>query len=249
MDTLQAIERRHSVRKYEDQPIQNQIASRLQAAINVCNRVGGLNMQLVRNEPEAFGGLRARVARFSGVSNYIAVIGEKSDDLDERAGYYGEKVVLVAQQMHLNTCWVGVSYKRVPEAYDLQDDEKLVAVIAVGYGTTQGEPHKGKSMCDVSDGTEVSRSDPDWYKRGVVAALMAPTAMNRQRFYFRRNGREVSVAAGRGPYAEVDLGIVKCHFEIGAGKENFDWVPAPEEDGGILSAISGGSDSSREQDQ
>jgi len=25
-------------------------------------------------------------------------------------------------------------------------------------------------------------------------------------------------------YAPVDLGIAKCHFEIGAGKENFEWV-------------------------
>ena len=24
---------------------------------------------------------------------------------------------------------------------------------------------------------------------------------------------------------DIDLGIVKCHFEIGAGKENFTWAP------------------------
>ena len=28
-------------------------------------------------------------------------------------------------------------------------------------------------------------------------------------------------------YTQIDLGIVKYHFEVGAGKENFEWALAP----------------------
>ena len=100
-----------------------------------------------------------------------------------------------------------------------------MAAIAIGYGANQGKSRKSKSMCDVSDGTEVSLSVPEWYKHGVLAAMLAPTAMNRQSFYFERFGNVVSVEAGKGPFTKVDLGIVKCHFEIGAGKDNFQWMP------------------------
>ena len=41
------------------------------------------------NEPKAFAGLMS-YGKFSGVKNYLVMIDKKSDDLDERIGYYGE---------------------------------------------------------------------------------------------------------------------------------------------------------------
>lgn len=60
-------------------------------------------------------------------------------------------------------------------------------------------------------------------KNGIEAALLAPTAMNQQKFMFSLNRGKVSVKAGRGFYTKLDLGIVKYHFAIGAGKDNFEW--------------------------
>jgi hypothetical protein len=37
------------------------------------------------------------------------LIRKKSDDLDEKVGYWGEQLVLLAQTLGLNTCWVGLS--------------------------------------------------------------------------------------------------------------------------------------------
>ena len=225
MNIIEAIQRRHSVRQYLEKEIPEEIVERLLAAMRACNQVGGLHMHLVLHEPEAFSGLRSKAMRFRGVENYIILAGEKDDTLEERCGYYGEKVVLLAQQLGLNTCWVGSTFKKKPECYNLAPGETVVAAIAIGYGANQGKSRKSKSMCDVSDGTEVSLSVPEWYKNGVLAAMMAPTAMNRQSFYFERFGNVVSVEAGKGPFTKVDLGIVKCHFEIGAGKDNFQWMP------------------------
>jgi hypothetical protein len=50
--------------------------------------------------------------KFTGVQNYIALIGKKSSSLEEQAGYYGEQLVLTAQQLGLNTCWVAMTVSK-----------------------------------------------------------------------------------------------------------------------------------------
>ena len=65
---------------------------------------------------------------------------------------------------------------------------------------------------------------PEWFKKCVEAALLAPTAVNQQKFFFSLDNGRVSARAGMGFYSKIDLGIAKCHFELGAGKENFNWA-------------------------
>ncbi|MBO4854731.1 MAG: nitroreductase [Oscillospiraceae bacterium] len=231
MDILEAMRARHSVRKYATQPIPADVREKLQQEIDACNREGQLHIQLLCDEPGAFSGAMARYGSFSGVANYIAVAGVKAEDLDERAGYYGERIVLLAQQLGLNTCWVALTFSRRKARYTLEKGEKLVLVIALGYGITQGVPHRSKTMeelCRCADPM------PDWFRRGMECAMLAPTAVNQQKFLLTLEGeRTVRAQAVRGPYAKLDLGIVKYHFTQGAGSENFDWaqsdIPADEE--------------------
>lgn len=77
MDLLQAMKNRHSVRSYTDRPIEGSTKESLLSFIRQCNEESGLHMQLVLNEPNAFDGLMAHYGKFSGVRNYIAVIGKK----------------------------------------------------------------------------------------------------------------------------------------------------------------------------
>lgn len=220
MDLQEAMETRHSVRTYTAQKITGEVKERLQQMLAQCNAESGLHMQLVLEEPKAFDSFMAHYGKFSGVRNYIAMIGQKGDSLDELCGYYGEKMVLYAQQLGLNTCWVGLTYSKVKGAFQIDDGEKLCCVIAIGYGATQGSSHKSKPAEAVShvDGTE-----PQWFHKGVEAALLAPTAMNQQKFRFSLKENQVSAKAGRGFYSKVDLGIVKYHFELGAGRDKFVW--------------------------
>ena len=222
MDLFEAMEHRHAVRSYEDRPIAPEAREALLACIAQCNWESGLHIQLVLDEPRGFGGLPAHYGKFSGVKNYIALIGKKSPNLEEACGYYGEKIVLRAQQLGLNTCWVAMTYSKVKTAFQIAPGEKLCLVIAVGYGTTQGAGHPVKQP------EEVSKADspvPDWFQRGVRAALLAPTAMNQQKFTFTLQGGSVAAKAGAGFYTKVDLGIAKYHFEIGAGTAQFRWAP------------------------
>lgn len=139
---------------------------------------------------------------------------------DEEIGYYGEHLVLYAQTLGVNSCWVALTYKKGKAAYDKADGEKLYMVIALGYGENQGAPHKSKSIQDISDYKE---GDPAWYRNGLEAALLAPTAINQQKFHFRRFNDAVQVKAGLGFYTKTDLGIVKYHFELGSGRDHSIW--------------------------
>lgn len=175
---------------------------------------------LVTDEPKAFDSFMAHYGKFKGVRNYIALIGKKDSELDEKCGYYGERLVLKAQQLGLNTCWVAMTYSKVKTAFSIDSGEKLCVVIAIGYGETQGVPHKSKTV------EEVAKTDgqmPDWFRSGIKAALLAPTAMNQQKFMFTLDGNTVTAKAGKGFYTKLDLGIVKYHFEIGAEKDMFQW--------------------------
>ena len=221
MDILEAMQLRHSVRSYMETPLEDSVKSALQNEIDTVNRESGLHIQLVTNEPKAFDSLMAHYGKFSGVTNYIALVGKKSRDLDECCGYYGQRLVLLAQQLGLNTCWVAMTYKKIPGAFQVTPGEKLTVVIALGYGATQGVPHKSKPVESVA---KASGAAPDWFLDGVKAALLAPTAMNQQKFTFTLENGTVQAKAGAGFYTKVDLGIVKYHFEAVAGKENFQWT-------------------------
>ena len=229
MTLLEAIEARHSVRKYKDDPIPGPVLTAIKEMIDEVNLKAGLHVQLITDEPKSFSGLMAYGA-FSGVKNYLVMAGKKDDTLDERIGYYGEQLVLLAQTLGLNTCWAGASYKKIPGTYALEEDEKIGCYIALGYGLDQGHSHKLKSRADVSNASDLT---PEWFKEGVDAALLAPTAVNQQKFFLEYVGKKgdgdlPKVSAkptfSMIGYAKMDLGIVKYHFEVAAGKENFDWA-------------------------
>lgn len=210
MTLQEAIKARHSVRKYIDKPLPQDIVNILQAKVDECNNIGNLHIQLVTNEPKAFKGKMA-YGTFSGVSNYFAMVGKKAKDLSERIGYYGEQLVLLAQTLGLNTCWVGLTFNNIKEAYVKDKDEKLCCMIALGYGDDPGRNMKHKSVEQVSNASDIT---PAWFKKGVEAALLAPTAVNQQKFSFEyvgmKNNRHI-VKANKGfsliGYTRIDLGI------------------------------------------
>lgn len=228
MTLLEAIQSRHSVRHYISKPLSPDIIEALHAKIEECNRIGNLHIQLVLGEKKGFSGMMA-YGLFSGVENYLVMAGEKSEDLDERIGYYGEQLVLLAEQLGLGTCWAGLSYRKVKGTFLLHEKEKIACMISLGYHDDRGRNTKKKSITALSN---VSDHTPEWFKNGVEAARLAPTAINQQKFFFEyispnsdnihrvKAIRRFSMVG----YTRMDLGIAKLHFEIGAGKENFEWV-------------------------
>lgn len=221
MTDMEAIRARHTVRKYLDKPIPDEIARELREELYRLNRQYGLRMTLITNDGQAFGGLWKLLAK--GVRNYIALVGKDAPDTAEKLGYCGIQAALLAQRLGLNSWWVGGTYSkgRAAEAAGVASGEKITGMIAVGYGASQGTAHPSKRADEVSryEGTA-----PDWFRRGVEAALLAPTALNKQDFTLVGRDGKVWLTAPGGAFAGTDRGIVKYHFEAGAGKENFTWA-------------------------
>ena len=214
MTILEAMRARHAVRSYKDKKIEESVIKELQAEINRCNQKGNLSIQLIRNDTNVFKGLMANFVGFRGVSNYIALVGESNENLEEKAGYYGQRIALKAQQLGLNTCWAASTYKNQKCKASIGKNEKLVCVMAIGYGATQGIPHKSKTIAQLC---RVENDMPDWFRNGMIAAALAPTAQNKQDFLIVLNGEKVQFEVKESKYSKIDLGIIKYHFETGAG--------------------------------
>ena len=217
MEIWELMKQRHSVRRYKDIAVDSKQRAALDQLIEEINGETGLHIQAFYNEPRCFDSIMAHYGKFSGVKNYIALVGKRSPKLDETLGYYGEQIVLKIQELGLNSCWVAMTYKKIPGAFQVNKGEKLTVVIALGYGKTQGVPHHSKPAEAVSN---IRGDSPAWFKAGVEAALLAPTAMNQQKFTLTYQNGQVTAKAGKGFYTAIDLGIVKYHFEIGAGREH-----------------------------
>lgn len=213
MEIIELMKERHSVRQYTDKKIEKEKREVLNTLIAKINQKAGLHIQIIYDEPKCFNSMMAHYGKFDGVNNYIALVREKSKS-DESLGYYGEQIVLKAQELGLNTCWVAMTHGKSKAQID--KGEKLVCLISLGYGKTAGAAHKSKKLSEVCN---YKKDMPEWFLSGMEAALLAPTAMNRQKFYFELlPDNSIKITCGKGLYTKLDLGIVKYHFEVVSGK-------------------------------
>ncbi|MCD8141978.1 MAG: nitroreductase [Clostridiales bacterium] len=221
MTLQEAMQARHSVRKYKKDPLPADVVRQLNERIQTHNETYGLNIQLVTENTDALPGIIG-MTMAKGVRNYMILAGPDTADVDEKLGYSSADLMLYAQTLGLNTWWVGgmYSHKGARKNSTAGDSAKIIGVVVVGYGENQGVPHKSKAAEAVSS---YEGSAPDWFQAGVAAALLAPTAMNHQSFTIQGAGNQVSMTYASGSFSGADLGICKYHFELGAGRENFRW--------------------------
>ena len=215
MTIQEAINVRHSVRAYRNEPIEAEKRRQLDQFAEACNQASGLHIFLRYDDPDGFDSRLAHYGHFRNVRNYIVLAGKKGPEFDFRCGYYGEKIVLFAQQLGLNTCWAALTFNKRKVRELIPEGESLSMVIALGYGETQGSARKSKTFGDVTE----NGTDEAWFRQGVEAALKAPTAVNQQKFVFGvRDGEPVAKVKGFGSLTRVDLGIAAYHFEAATGK-------------------------------
>jgi hypothetical protein len=219
MTMKKAMLERHTVRKYIDRPLGADTVSQLGRRLDECNSRYGLAVRLMREDSSAFGAI-TKLFVAKGARNFFLLAGSPTPDLDERLGYCGADLMLFSQALGLNTWWVSGSFNRRAMTA-LADGDRVIGVIAVGYGASQGKPHRSRKAEDVSVYSGIM---PPWFKSGVEAALLAPTSFNKQAFTIKGKDDKVLITYAHGIFSHIDLGIVKYHFELGAGKENFEWA-------------------------
>lgn len=228
-DLFRAMQNRHDVRNYSDEPIAADVAARLQEEIDAVNEITGMHIQLIQGDPKGISGFMAAYEKFRNVNNYLVMVGPNSVRLDEQCGYFGEHLVLTAQQLGLHTCWSGLGFNRKKARYQRHDGDRAAVAIAIGHGLNQGASKAMKAASDISN---LNADSPEWFRRGIEAVLLAPTVLDEQGIRIdlladsnpdgRRHVR--AIAAEKGHFNYVDYGIARYHFESIAGRENFVWV-------------------------
>jgi len=236
MSILQnAIATRCSRRKYLPEPIDSSVVVKLQALIAEYSVKENLDIRLVLGNGEAFRGFKKSYGMFSGVENYLGLIGNKNDlEGTEKLGYYGELLVLHATVLSLGTCWVGGTFHRASCPFDLSENEHIICTITLG-NVPQELSAKEKFIRALTHRKTKTAEQmytstgavPDWFLSGMEDVRLAPSAVNRQPVMFSYNKEDESVAASvkdiTGDGYALDLGIAKLHFELGAngGTWNF----------------------------
>ena len=216
----QAMNARHTVRKFDGTPLSDAEKSILKTRVDELNRQFDLSIALIESEKTPVNFMGKALLGGEGVYSYFVLAADDRDEIDEMLGYAGSDLCLYAQMNGLNTWWIAGTFNR-KYVEGFVGGKKIVSIIAVGHGKTQGVPHKSKSKDQVS---KFKGEEPDWFKNGVEATLLAPTAINKQAFTITGEGNKVHLTYKSGPMSGIDRGIVKHHFELGAGKENFDWI-------------------------
>ena len=147
MDLKEAMKKRHMVRKYTDKPFSDELIRKINERIEINNKKYNLNMKLMINNNKGVSSIM-KLIMAKGVNNFIILAGDVSENLDERLGYSGADIMLYAQTLGLNTWWVGGTFNRTVRKY--VDNKNVTGIIAIGFGQTQGVPHKSKSVEEVS---------------------------------------------------------------------------------------------------
>lgn len=250
MITVETIRERHSVREYDGGPLDQAEFDALGAVVEEYARESGLDIQLVGDNPEVFNVI-ARFGLIRGCRTHIAFVvddgkagdatsganaaangateadcvemrGARRTAVDEAIGYWGQKIVLAAQDMELNTCWCALCSSKKSRAV-VAPGKKIRLIIAVGHGKTQGFSRKTKSVEALSS-VECAKA-PAWFAAAMEAAQLAPTAMNNQNFKITllSDGKTVRIDAPQSGLNVIDEGIVRCNFEIAANELGADW--------------------------
>ncbi len=217
MNTKEALEQRHMVRKYTDEPIPADLVEKLNQRISQHNKKYGIELKLMTDNDKAISGI-IKLIMAKGVKNYIILAGNDTPDLREKLGYCGADMMALAQMLGLNSWWIGGTFKRSVSRF--VEGKKVIGIIPIGYGQTQGVPHKSKTAEDVS---KYEGTAPEWFVSGIKTSLLAPTAINKQDYFITGKGDKVHIQCDKGTFSGENRGLIKYHFEVGAGKENFQW--------------------------
>lgn len=223
---LDAVEKRTSRRTYLPQGIPAQDAEKLEELAKRCNAESGLRIRLVQDGGRLYRGFTGSYGIFKGVQSYFALVGEKeTPHFLEKAGYYGEFLVLESTALGLGTCWVAGTYDRktCEQELGLAAGEELACIIPVGTVPAEKTLKEkavsltGRGRKPFGEWITPSEALPDWVAKGVAAAIRAPSAMNRQPVHFLyRDGRVTASVPDPKSHQGLDLGIACANFEVAA---------------------------------
>ncbi len=211
-----ATRQRLSVRRYAGEPADEDMNALREAAALLSVR--GVRIELGMAESAFIPGLGK--ANISGTTCFAAFIKQKGAE-DESVGYLGEAFILECTALGLGTCWAGASYNRasLKRTLTLDAGEKLRLVTAVGIPEQKCSPRPRKPLDNLTGlDQEQLAALPEWQKRAIECARIAPSAVNAQPWEFVLGENDITVrrTGMNFGYGALDCGIAMLHIELGA---------------------------------
>jgi len=232
-----AADGRRSRRRFDQKPLKKKHLERLEAVCADFRPFESARVVLVAESPEGvFRGALGPYGKIRGAPAFMAFIGStRSPIVQEQIGYVGEGIVLEAEALHVNTCWVSGTFRRdaTTALLDIDEGEAVLAVTPVGYATPRlsfeeklltgfGRTHKRKPLSDLVIGLE-QEEWPQWIRAALECARLAPSAVNRQPWRFHVEPDSITVAVDSGKLKResvqskrLDCGIAMLHIEVAA---------------------------------
>lgn len=202
MKAMEAIKQRISVRSYTDQPLPDQVRSKLEEG---CRELksgpfgAAVRLNLLDLEPLNPAEQRSlgTYGVIRGARHYILGAVKKGKGSLEDIGYCMEKIVLEATSLGLGTCWLGGTFRRSAfgARIDLTEDEMLPAVSPVGYTAKEissadrifrfgARSRKRKPWNElffsIDRNSPLTEAEAGDYRQILEAVRMGPSASNRQ---------------------------------------------------------------------
>ena len=230
----EAIMRRKSRRSFVGKLPSISHVKMIREIIDDINVKNNLSIQMVIDQPDGFKGITSTYGIFSGVKNYIALIGPKDDpDIHEKLGYFGEQILLTCEILGYGTCWVGGTFDR--KKCKCKVDENEVFKCAIVFGNVKKnysikEIAMDKTLHSVNKKPKLQDlfyshdTPPNWFIEGMRMVERAPSAINKMPVKFFYSGDGV-MAKVKNPKTinYYDLGIAKFHFQVGADNGHWDF--------------------------
>ncbi|MCF0108943.1 MAG: nitroreductase [Erysipelotrichaceae bacterium] len=217
MNLKDAMKERHTVRKFKDIPLTDEHLKLISEKVDELNNIYNLNMELKLNDPKIIPFI-FRLGFSRNAANYITLAGPKGENAPEKLGYCSSILMLYLTTLGIDTWWIGGTFhKRKLE----KDDQVLPGILVVGYGESHGKAHRSKPLNRI---ILTDQEAPEWFINGAKATLLAPTALNKQDYLVMGKDGKVVILNRNGDFTEVNRGILRHHFELGAGTDNFTWM-------------------------
>lgn len=226
MKTLfEAIDLRRSRRTFLDTPLSVVHLQHLKNLMLAYNQESGLHMKLIEDATSAFKGFRKSYGMLKGVRTVLALVGNTSDKhLEEKCGYYGELLVLEATKLGLGSCWVGGTYDKKSNVFQVGENQTLCCVIPIGNVAEETRRERiihslaARKSKTVEEMLQTDVPAPTWLQAGMEAVRKAPSAVNHQPAHFKyKNNKLTATVKNKYAFENIDLGIAKAHFVLAAG--------------------------------